>query len=220
MTNPNTQFGAAPATGNTEKEQEMYAAGIRTGEENAKHNAAIRASSRDWTAIQAAIDEYLDGYELRADEGAHTPTGFERFLLDDCIAGLLAEDEILALLSAAPASPVSTVEQGEVVAWMDPNTLDVISSVRKASWLSDYGIGGKAKAATYTRALGDLRPARAAGDALDPNHRPDLHYILGVLDRLAKAAPKDQELAAALNCMRYVVSRTDAAIAAQRQGEA
>jgi hypothetical protein len=59
------------------------------------------------------------------------------------------------------------------------------------------------------------RPAPAAGDALDPNHRPDLHYILGVLDRLAKAAPKDQELAAALNGMRYVVSRTDAAIAAQ-----
>ncbi|MFY2995911.1 hypothetical protein [Achromobacter xylosoxidans] len=62
--------------------------------------------------------------------------------------------------------------------------------------------------------------APAAGDALDLNHRPDLHYILGVLDRLAKAAPKDQELAAALNGMRYVVSRTDAAIAAQRKGDA
>ncbi|WP_063588858.1 hypothetical protein [Achromobacter ruhlandii] len=66
----------------------------------------------------------------------------------------------------AAASPVSTVEQGEVVAWMDPTTLDVISAERKASWLSDYGIGGKAKAAAYTRALGDLRPAPAAGDAL------------------------------------------------------
>lgn len=37
------QPGAAPATGNTARDQEMYAAGIRTGEENAKHNAAIRA---------------------------------------------------------------------------------------------------------------------------------------------------------------------------------
>ncbi|WP_353630673.1 hypothetical protein AADG64_22465 [Achromobacter xylosoxidans] len=35
--------GAAPATGNTARDQEMYAAGNRTGEENAKHNAAIRA---------------------------------------------------------------------------------------------------------------------------------------------------------------------------------
>lgn len=31
-------------TGNTARDQEMYAAGIRTGEENAKHNAAIRAA--------------------------------------------------------------------------------------------------------------------------------------------------------------------------------
>lgn len=38
------QHGAAPATGNTARDQEMYTAGIRTGEENTKHNAAIRAS--------------------------------------------------------------------------------------------------------------------------------------------------------------------------------
>ena len=65
---------------------------------------------------------------------------------------------------------------------------------------------------------GLVQPAApAAGDALDPNHRADLHYILDVLGRVAKAAPKDQELAAALNGMRYVVSRTDAAIAQQSQ---
>lgn len=39
------QPGDAPATGNTARDQEMYAAGIRTGEENAKHNAAIRAAA-------------------------------------------------------------------------------------------------------------------------------------------------------------------------------
>lgn len=32
-------------TGNTARDQEMYVAGIRTGEENAKHNAAIRADA-------------------------------------------------------------------------------------------------------------------------------------------------------------------------------
>ncbi|WPQ35221.1 hypothetical protein [Achromobacter xylosoxidans] len=52
MTNPNTQPGAAPATGNTEKEQEMYAAGIRTGEENAKHNAAIRAGAPGASTVE------------------------------------------------------------------------------------------------------------------------------------------------------------------------
>ncbi|WOB75890.1 DUF551 domain-containing protein [Achromobacter xylosoxidans] len=40
-------------TGNTARDQEMYAAGIRTGEENAKHNAAIRAGA-GWLPIESA----------------------------------------------------------------------------------------------------------------------------------------------------------------------
>lgn len=59
MTNPNTQPGAAPATGNTEKEQEMYAAGIRTGEENAKHNAAIRAGAPGVSTVEEKPAAYL-----------------------------------------------------------------------------------------------------------------------------------------------------------------
>ncbi|KDD42631.1 hypothetical protein [Bordetella bronchiseptica] len=62
----------------------------------------IPAKTRDWAAINAAIDEYLDGYELRLDEGCHTPTEFERFLIDDAVAGLFEDSEILALLSDAP----------------------------------------------------------------------------------------------------------------------
>lgn len=90
-------------TGNTADHQAGWFAGMEQGQANAHANMAIRAPSRDWKAIQVAIDDYLDGYELRADEGAHTPTDFERFLLDDCIAGLLAEDDILALLAGATA---------------------------------------------------------------------------------------------------------------------
>lgn len=60
--------------------------------------------ARDWKAVEAAIDDYLDGYELRLDEGCHTPTDFERLLIADAIAGMLAEDEILALLAARPAT--------------------------------------------------------------------------------------------------------------------
>lgn len=64
-------------------------------------------------------------------------------------------------IQAAP--PASAQDDAKAVAWMDPETLDVISAERKASWLAEYGAGGAAKAACYTRALGDLRPA--AGDA-------------------------------------------------------
>ncbi|MFY4027172.1 hypothetical protein ACOTI1_24235 [Achromobacter xylosoxidans] len=90
-------------TGNTADHQAGWFAGMEQGQANAHANMAIRAPSRDWKAIQVAIDDYLDGYELRADEGAYTPSKFERFLLDDCIAGLLAEDDILALLAGATA---------------------------------------------------------------------------------------------------------------------
>lgn len=56
-------------------------------------------------------------------------------------------------------------------AWMDPDTRDVINAERKQSWLDDYGIGGRAKAATYTvplvrAALAGAAPA-AQGDVLD-----------------------------------------------------
>ncbi|MFY1963371.1 hypothetical protein [Achromobacter xylosoxidans] len=80
MTNLNTQPGAAPATGNTARDQEMYAAGIRTGEENAKHNAAIRAGAapgvstvEDKPAAYLTLDEdgspcmlFFDVVEARA----------------------------------------------------------------------------------------------------------------------------------------------------------
>ncbi|MFY3079778.1 hypothetical protein ACOTF2_06995 [Achromobacter xylosoxidans] len=39
-------------TGNTARDQEMYAAGIRTGEENAKHNAAIRAAAPGVSTVE------------------------------------------------------------------------------------------------------------------------------------------------------------------------
>lgn len=54
------QPGAAPATGNTARDQEMYAAGIAVGEENAKHNAAIRAGVLDgWKLVEALRESLL-----------------------------------------------------------------------------------------------------------------------------------------------------------------
>lgn len=62
------------------------------------------APPRDWQAVQAAIDDYLEGYELRLDEGCHTPTEFEKFLLVDAVAGLMHDDEFIdALYSAVTA---------------------------------------------------------------------------------------------------------------------
>ncbi|MGE8690950.1 MAG: hypothetical protein ACN6PJ_27655 [Achromobacter sp.] len=46
-------------TGNTARDQEMYAAGIRTGEENAKHNAAIRAGAPGASTVEEKPAAYL-----------------------------------------------------------------------------------------------------------------------------------------------------------------
>ncbi len=91
-------------TGNTARDQEMYAAGLRDGEENAKHNAAIRAG-------------LPDGWKLLAKKTCY-------MLMHDgaVIATLAGPDSkenaaIIASLLAAPASPVSTVEQGDEKPW-------------------------------------------------------------------------------------------------------
>lgn len=105
-------------TGNTADHQAGWFAGMEQGQANAQDNMAIRTPSDDWKSIQAAIDEYLDGYELRADEGAYTPSKFERFLLDDCIAGLLAEDDFLALMAARPAPGAGDARDAARYRWL------------------------------------------------------------------------------------------------------
>lgn len=70
--------------------------------------ARLVSAPRDWKAVQAAIDDYLEGYELRLDEGCHPTTEFERFLLVDAIAGLMEDDDFINALNphgtAAPAA--------------------------------------------------------------------------------------------------------------------
>lgn len=137
-----------------------------------------------------------------------------------------------------PAAPdASTVEDAQPVAWMDPQTLDVISAERKAAWLRDYGAGGAAKAASYTRALGDIgAPAPAAGDAQEKFliHGPVGRISHETLDKLLD--PEWQMLRnepASLWTTNSPPSRAvlevyvrgpegmiDAAIAAQRKGDA
>jgi hypothetical protein len=61
-----------------------------------------------WEKLEAAIDHYIEGYELRdcedgdGNSGDYTPTENERMLITDCIMGLLADDEIMAMIKALP----------------------------------------------------------------------------------------------------------------------
>ena len=43
-----------------------------------------------WQKLEAFVDDYVSGYELRG-EGDYTPNEKEQFLIEDCVAGLLHE---------------------------------------------------------------------------------------------------------------------------------
>lgn len=62
-------------------------------------------TARDWKAINDAVKEYLDGYEMEGDGGYYVPNNRERAILDDAVAGLLADDDFLAHMGRpAPAA--------------------------------------------------------------------------------------------------------------------
>lgn len=148
-------------TGNTADHQDGWFAGIDHGRAEARdiaaavHAAPMLAAPavRNWQAVQAAIDDYLEGYELRLDEGCHTPTEFERFMLVDAIAGLMADDEFIgAMLSAISTAPGCAQDPSQdamqVARWKrDSELLDALQSacwdVRFISHSNgdDYSIG-------------------------------------------------------------------------------
>ncbi len=139
-------------TGNTARDQEMYAAGIRTGEENAKHNAAIRGG-------------LPDGWKLLAKKTCYM------LMHDGDVIATLAGPEskenaaIIASMLAAPASPVSTVEQGNTAPQAD--VLEIARETGLRSFL--HGVNAM-EARTILQRFVDALPAPpvpAAGDARD-----------------------------------------------------
>lgn len=56
-------------------------------------------------ALNAAIDEYVEGYEQCGEDqdgrdAIHTPTDGERFMINDAIQGLLVDEDFLKAMKA------------------------------------------------------------------------------------------------------------------------
>jgi hypothetical protein len=77
-------------------------------------------------------------------------------------------------------------EEQEPGAWRDPATDDIVSVARRAAWETDYGLGGKGRAATYTEPL-YARPPRREWRGLTMQEINALPEIGGVMWRMGTA---------------------------------
>jgi len=68
---------------------------------------AIAQRQAEWDALDAVVEEFVKRYEWDAGEdGYHEPTDGERILIEDCIQGLLADDDFMRTI--AQVYPVRT----------------------------------------------------------------------------------------------------------------
>lgn len=182
------QPGAAPATGNTARDQEMYAAGIRTGEENAKHNAAIRAGvhqrpARDWELTCHECDG--SGHVYVKHQVAERKTDIQEFKQEcECCEGrgfVFAfqdipgiGDYVKACRPASSAPGVSTVEDERQAfeAWAKRKKMPLarIGEQYDDFWVDHAWNGWQARAALAAPAAGDAQTA-AARDVLAERQR-------------------------------------------------
>lgn len=97
---------------------------------------------REWTAIDAAIREYVNDYELIGEDDAgadasYRPTQRERVLIYDAINGLLADERVMSLLATrrAPFDLISHIERAKAFSERTfgpgARTAGVIAHIRK-----------------------------------------------------------------------------------------
>ncbi len=232
------QDGTLARTGNTARDQEMYAAGIRTGEENTKHNAAIRAGA-GWLPIESAPK---DGTEIWAYNGEQARM---RWVEGECYALWIWADDLLADADPSPEQPtywqtvpaapgVSTVEdagaQKEAVMDAIADALGEAYDCTRVWHAWSYGTMGpddfalvaadpSRVAEIATAAIAAMRPAPAAGDALDAGRYRWLCDKFGIT-KLPCAIERIIEGSYVADGKEAIDAAIDAALAAQRKGDA
>jgi hypothetical protein len=96
-------------------------------------------------------------------------------------------------------------------------TLEALIEESDGAWHEDvFHIGGPELMALLRRAAVPL-VAEAPREPLHPNHRPDLRYVLSVLEKVTPVVKKDAALRgqveASITGMRYIIKRTEEAAA-------
>jgi len=84
--------------------QKRVRAILSTPQQSGAHSAEPVANNRKefWKKLQSFVDDYIDGYEY-CGEGDYAPNENEKFLIVDCVAGLLHELDSEGYFRAQPA---------------------------------------------------------------------------------------------------------------------
>lgn len=81
--------------------------------DRSESSSVMPEADQFWPKLESFVDGYIDGYEFRGDEGDYTPNDRERFLIEDCVAGLLHELNQGGWLPQSPSAPqCSTASPG------------------------------------------------------------------------------------------------------------
>jgi hypothetical protein len=110
------------------------------------HQIAEPAAYPDLPPSVADVVDFMDGRPVDVDFAHPAPVGGTSLYSADQMRAYVDADRAKR---AAPQAAQAAVP----VAWMDPETLDVVHAERKTAWEQNFGIGGKGKAASYTTAL-------------------------------------------------------------------
>lgn len=109
---------------------------------------------QDWiAAIEKFVDEYVDCYELDDDECHHEPTEHERFLIEDAINGLIADEQFTALVAGSVAAErdalraeVESLQQqikaGEAAEPARPTDAQIVTLLAAHYRVSEYEVIG------------------------------------------------------------------------------
>lgn len=88
--------------------------------DRSESSSVVPETEQFWPKLESLVDDYIDGYEFRGDEGDYTPNDRERFLIEDCVAGLLHELNQEGWLPQSPSAPHSAAKsfQSRVEPWL------------------------------------------------------------------------------------------------------
>lgn len=121
----NGEDGAAQQASLCDLVAQVRREGIKAGEPLAvavQERAEFTPEQRTqwWAELRTIIDEYVDGYEFRGDDGDYSPNERERILIEDCVAGLIDELPLLKPWESVPShheqpAPVPTIDMDRML---------------------------------------------------------------------------------------------------------